>query len=82
MPTRSCIDTGPSSSGVKSSPVADRTSGGPEMPSVESSVAITTSEVPAMLAWPAKLGPDRIVTIGTRPESRASWMNVVTVPLS
>ena len=68
------------SSGVTAAPVADSTRGGPDRPSVELRVAMTTSAQPARLAWPAKDGPDSRQMMGARPDIRASCTKVVTIP--
>ena len=51
------------------------------MPIAESLVAITTSEMPAMLALPAKERPETTETVGTQPESAAMPSQVPQRPL-
>ena len=50
------------------------------MPIALSLVAISTSHMPARLAWPAKARPGRIAIVGTRPDSRAKITKVCAEP--
>ena len=55
--------------------------GGPPIPIAEPRVAMTMSEKPARLAWPAKEGPETIATVGDHPESSAIPSNKVNLPI-
>ena len=79
-PDATCTEAGPISSGVSLTPSAASTSGGPAMPRVESLVAISTSHMPARLAWPAKARPGRMPIVGTSPDRRANTTKVGVAP--